>query len=123
MTAAGIMSANEHNQQHLKPLHEFVHVGTAVGVDFAVSCVTSTNSCQRFVHVGYCRVFFHYNPSLTGYVRPIWSVKCQNCKYLHKKIKDIALISQPITLSRDMCHLSEPYRTVGYCLESQLWTV
>lgn len=30
MTATGIMSANEHNQQHLKRLHVFAHVPASV---------------------------------------------------------------------------------------------
>lgn len=32
MTATRIMSANEHNQQHLKLLHVSAHVTTSVGV-------------------------------------------------------------------------------------------
>lgn len=40
MTATGIMSANEHNQQHLKRLHVFVHVGMLLWV-----CTLAILSC------------------------------------------------------------------------------
>lgn len=41
MTATMIMSANEHNQQHLKRLHVFAHVAACVGVCVCNSVVSA----------------------------------------------------------------------------------